>query len=55
MQQYAAIDKDSKVIMSYPAENELDALKVLTIMLRGRPGFDYYKQWCDNNKEVKEV
>ncbi|KKN32525.1 hypothetical protein LCGC14_0812900 [marine sediment metagenome] len=54
MIKYTAIRKNGGAIIDIYANDIVDAERVIGIMLRGRPGIDYYKMWVKDGKQIKE-
>ncbi len=55
MEKYTAIRKTGSAIIDIYANDMADAERVIGIMLRGRPGIDYYKMWEDDGKLIREA
>lgn len=49
---YIAVDKTGNRIISYFADNKEEAKKAFEMLLRGRPGIDWYKKWVEDGKQV---
>ncbi|KKM03518.1 hypothetical protein LCGC14_1773620 [marine sediment metagenome] len=55
MKKYTAIRKNGSAIMDTYATDIADAERVIGILLRGRPGIDYYKMWEEDGKLILEA
>ena len=51
---YAATDSKGKLIIFVFADNEEEAKRCITILLRGRPGrINYLNRWIEDGKNLK--
>lgn len=53
MKQFMAMT-DGKAIISTYAEDKQEATRAISILLRGRPGPDYYSKWVSAGKVIRD-